>query len=414
MTDLFRKEALQHSRDKLFGDLIVQKPLSFAVLGVCTAAFVVVLVAFLCWGQFSRKQTVLGYLVPSNGLIKVYAADPGVVTERHVQEGAEVRKGDVLFVVSTNRGSSNTPDLNRALQADSSKTRQALLNQITKTQALGSVEQRQGQDHIASLKQELDETRQQMDTERQRVAILQSEYAKLGPLKDRGLISDTQLKDQYGKVLAEQFELQNLQKSITDLGQQLSDAKNNLTVSILQTQNQVAGYQKDLAQLDQQDTELAAQKDFVVEAPADGVATSVLVDPGQEVTPNVPLLAILPKGSVLEARLFVPTRAIGFIAKGQQVLLRYDAFPYQHFGLHEGTVQDISKSIVNPNELPVPIPLTEPVYPVTVILNRQVVRAYGSDIPLQAGMALQADVILGHQRLIQWILDPLYSVQGHI
>ena len=50
--------------------------------------------------------------------------------------------------------------------------------------------------------------------------------------------------------------------------------------------------------------------------------------------PTTPLLSILPAGSKLEAQLFTPSRSIGFVRVGQQVLLRYQAFPYQKFGHH--------------------------------------------------------------------------------
>lgn len=411
---LFRKEALEHKRHRLFGDLIVQKPLSFTLLSLSAVMVMTALIAFLVWGQYARKQTVPGYLVPSNGLVKVYAPAAGVITAQRVQDGAEVKQGEVLFVVSTEHGSSEAPDLNASLLRDNTQAQAALTQQIAKTQELGRVQQQQGRGQIASLQQELAETLQQRDTEQARIAISQGEYAKLGQLKVKALVSDSQYQEQHDKVLSEQYELQTLEKTITDLRRQVDDAKSAVASAGLQTATQVSEYQKQLAQQQQSGTEIQAQKDFVIQAPVDGVATSVLADPGQEVNPNIPLMAILPKGSTLEARLFVPTRAIGFVQKGQQVLLRYDAFPYQNFGLYQGTVEDISQSIVSPNELPVPVALTEPVYPVTVRLDQQGIAAYGKQMSLQAGMVLEADVILDRQRLIHWALEPLYRIKGHL
>lgn len=411
---LFRKEALEHKRHRLFGDLIVQKPLSFTLLSLSAVTVMTALIAFLVWGQYARKQTVPGYLVPSNGLVKVYAPTAGVITTQRVQDGAEVKQGEVLFVVSTEHGSSEAPDLNASLLRDNTQAQAALIQQIAKTRELGRVQQQQGRGQIASLEQELAETLQQRDTEQARIAISEGEYAKLGQLKVKALVSDSQYQEQHDKVLSEQYELQTLEKTITDLRRQVDDAKSAVTSAGLQTATQVSEYRKQLAQQQQSGTEIQAQKDFVIQAPVDGIATSVLADPGQEVNPNIPLMAILPKGSTLEARLFVPTRAIGFIQKGQQVLLRYDAFPYQNFGLYQGTVEDISQSIVSPNELPVPVALTEPVYPVTVRLGQQGIAAYGKQMSLQAGMVLEADVILDRQRLIHWALEPLYRIKGHL
>ena len=57
-------------------------------------------------------------------------------------------------------------------------------------------------------------------------------------------------------------------------------------------------------------------------------------------------MEIIPEDSVLEADLFVPARAIGFIEPGQDVRILYDAFPYQHFGSYHGHVTNVSQTIL--------------------------------------------------------------------
>jgi membrane fusion protein len=39
-------------------------------------------------------------------------------------------------------------------------------------------------------------------------------------------------------------------------------------------------------------------------------------------------------------------------------------------------------------------------------------RTYGAEQPLQAGMQLDADVILENRRLWEWMLEPLFTVTG--
>jgi len=46
------------------------------------------------------------------------------------------------------------------------------------------------------------------------------------------------------------------------------------------------------------------------------------------------------------------------------------------------------------------------------MLDEQTVSAYGKALPLQAGMLLDADIIVDSRTLVEWILDPLYSLQG--
>ncbi|MFQ5347166.1 MAG: hypothetical protein ACE5ED_04900 [Rhodothalassiaceae bacterium] len=74
--------------------------------------------------------------------------------------------------------------------------------------------------------------------------------------------------------------------------------------------------------------------------------------------------------------------------------LAYDAFDYRRFGMQRGIVKAVSATILSPDEVPRPLRPTEPVYRVTVALDRQSVRAYGTEVPLQAGMTLAADIVL--------------------
>jgi membrane fusion protein len=101
------------------------------------------------------------------------------------------------------------------------------------------------------------------------------------------------------------------------------------------------------------------------------------------------------------------------------VLLRYAAFPYQKFGQHEGEVASVSRTAISPAELPQPLVglvnptgAGAPVYRITVALAHQSVQAYGEPLPLQPGMQLEADVLMERRRLVEWILDPLFSVTG--
>ncbi len=54
----------------------------------------------------------------------------------------------------------------------------------------------------------------------------------------------------------------------------------------------------------------------------------------------------------------------------------------------------------------------EPVYRITVDLKQQTVTAYGNPMPLQPGMKLEADVLLERRRLVEWMLEPLFSISG--
>ncbi len=127
----------------------------------------------------------------------------------------------------------------------------------------------------------------------------------------------------------------------------------------------------------------------------------------------------------LEAHLYAPSRTAGFVAKGHQVLIRYQAYPYQKFGLQQGTVIDVSKTPFAPNELPPSLASTilsnaqqnilgfngnEALYRIKVRLDKQSIDAYGTLQSLKPGMTLEADVLQDRRKIWEWVMEPVLAV----
>jgi membrane fusion protein len=138
------------------------------------------------------------------------------------------------------------------------------------------------------------------------------------------------------------------------------------------------------------------------------------VEAGQVVAPGTTLATLLPRAGELEAHLFSPSRSIGFVRADQVVLLRYLAYPHQKFGSHSARVIAVSSSPLLPGELGYAPSdgSREPVYRIKVALDSQSVAAYGRSEPLQAGMQVEADILLDRRRLIEWIFEPVLSLAG--
>jgi membrane fusion protein len=126
------------------------------------------------------------------------------------------------------------------------------------------------------------------------------------------------------------------------------------------------------------------------------------------------LLSILPEESKLEGLLYVPSRAVGFVETGNKVLMRYQAYPYQKFGQYSGTVREIARTALQPDELKLLGTPEETYYRIVVTLDAPYVMAYGKQVPLQDGMQLEADILLDTRKLYEWVLEPLYSLTGKL
>jgi membrane fusion protein len=168
----------------------------------------------------------------------------------------------------------------------------------------------------------------------------------------------------------------------------------------------------DLALLEQERIQQEASGGLLIRAPIGGIVATRLVEPGQAVQAGQPLVSLLPAGSVLQAQLLVPSRAIGFVKPGDRVTLRYQAYPYQKFGHHGGKVIRISRSALNPTETGSGggSSRAEPFYRVLVALEHQTVTAYGRQEPLRPGMVLEADIMGERRKLYEWALEPLYTL----
>jgi multidrug efflux pump subunit AcrA (membrane-fusion protein) len=177
-----------------------------------------------------------------------------------------------------------------------------------------------------------------------------------------------------------------------------------------------------VASTSQELTESEAKRRLLITAPETGTATAVVAEIGQAVDTGRPLVSIVPQGATLQAQLYAPSKAIGFIKPGDAVLLRYQAYPYQKFGHAQGRVAAVSKTALPSSELATigslagsaPGANAEPLYRITVDLHSQTINAYGKPQPLQAGMLLEADVLQDTRRLYEWVLEPLYSLTGKL
>jgi len=207
-------------------------------------------------------------------------------------------------------------------------------------------------------------------------------------------------------------------QNLNSLNQQLAARQNQLTDTRYSLQQlptvmagKIQGLRSELATNEQRIAEIGGRRAYVIRAPAAGRVSMLQANVGQFAEPRRLQMEIVPNDSVLQAELFVPTRAIGFMQLGQEVRILYDAFPYQQFGTYSGRIVKISQTILTKSDTFGPIELKEPAYKVTAALDRPDIDAYRKKIPLQADMLLRADIILEKRSLISWLLDPLLSVR---
>ncbi len=415
--DLFRKEVMEAKRGSWLGGISLAYPVPLWVLTAVSIVAAIVVVLFFTLGTYTRRSSVTGQLVPSQGLATVLAPATGVVSRLEIPEGVRAEVGQSLAVVTVPRATQGSGDTQQALEQhlqqrqDGLASTQAAQQQQLQAQANGLRAQ------LATARRELAQTESEVSTRQDQIRIASETLDRLRQLEDGRYVSVLQIKQQESTVLEYTSQRQSLERQAISTRRMIAQLEQALQELPGQQQATEAGYQRELAQLEQERVQTEASGALVVTAPVAGVVATRTVKTGQAVQAGQPLLSLLPGDGGLEAELLVPSRAIGFIAPGDSVLLRYQAFPYQKFGHHQGKVASISRSALSTGELGALIGNAqqgEPFYRVTVALNQQSVTAYGQPEPLKPGMLLDADILGEKRRLIEWIFEPLYSLKGKV
>ncbi|MFC0119933.1 HlyD family secretion protein [Pseudoalteromonas xiamenensis] len=414
MSDLFRKEAIQHQGQKLDGEVTIATHMSFNWILALIVAIVVIACSYLFLGEYHRKEVVAGYLQPSQGLSKVYPINMGTIDELLVEEGQHVRKGQLLARVRMERLLNTGLDMNVFISEELGKQKQLLEANLVNQKQLFSVNKDKLVSQIASAKLQLEQTRKQHQLLSERELLSKKRVEDVTVLMKQNFVSQTDYQSLTDSLLALQQQKQELQSRIFSLEEQVSQLEFENTQLPIQEEEALSQLQSQLANINQQLAQAVAQQSFEVRSLRDGIVSNLQIKPGMVVQPSTPVMTILPANSDLEAVLFVPTRAYGFVQTGQSTRIRYQAFPYQRFGIYEGEIVKVSKSILLPTEATVPVRLQEPVYQVIVKLDSQNAKAYGASVPLQAGMLLEADIMVDSRTLFEWLFEPFYSMKGAI
>ncbi|KVT35637.1 HlyD family secretion protein [Burkholderia ubonensis] len=413
MTDtLFREEALDATKHKLMGTVsLYSPPYRWLMIGVATALTLAVVV-FLVFGTYTKRERVAGQLLPAKGLLTVAPPMMGTVVDTRVREGQTVAAGAELMAISA-EVATELGGTREVVARQLEFQRSRLKTDLTSQSQLSREAQRGLRAREAVLNDQLAQIALQKTQRMRQAELAQRQLEKLQSMREQGYVSNSQVEQQEAALLDAQARLQDLARQRLDVEQQLDHIRQQLRELPFNARNQHNDIERKLAEVDQSIAENEARRMIILRAPQASVVAALLAKPGQVVIAGQSLASLLPQGAQLEARLMVPSRAIGFVRPGGRVVLRYEAYPFQKFGQQFGRVTEVSRTALTPQEvanLTGRTDVREQLYRVVVALDRQDIVAYGKREALRPGMAIEADVLIDKRRLIEWVLEPLYAL----
>jgi membrane fusion protein len=245
--------------------------------------------------------------------------------------------------------------------------------------------------------------------ERRRLELVTAAAARYERMHTLGFVADEQAAQRESVLLEQRSRIDSLKRERAGLERLGAELEGRAATLPLERAHATAELERAVVGTDLDIAENDARRASAVTAPATGVVTAPTGEIAEPVERGQVLARIVPDGALLEAELFAPSRAVGFVAAGGEVRLRYAAFPYQKFGQASGIVVSVSEAPLAPAGV-----RGEPVYRVVVELRSQTVMAYGVPRPLKPGMDVEADVLLETRRLYEWALEPLFALAGRV
>ena len=426
----------------------LNSPLLIRTARVIAAIFVI---TFL-WALLAKVDIIAeapGKLIPTTFVKIVQPSDAGVVQAILVHDGDEVKKGQPL--IRLDPGLNNADKKASRISLDEARLTlrriDAELSGAPFAKQSGDpvdlfyaidlqyeAHKRSYQDSLAQEKAQL----AKLESDRSSAlsaATLTSEQIPLyrqsedafAKLEQQGYAGHNETVDKRKERIEKEKELANSRFQAQSIGATLVEQQNKI-------RQVTSDYRKDLLQLRADTVDKMAQYSadldkaeykagyLELKAPQDGIVKDLATHTvGSVVSPGTTLVTLVPKDDHLQAEVFVKNDDIGFVYPTQDAKIKVAALPFQRFGLIDGTVslvtadandQDGSQRAARQPQGDDPDEQTKASakqdgYRTLVKLKTQQLTKDGKPYDLKPGMQVVAEIKLGKQTVLQYLLSPV-------
>ncbi|WP_141736204.1 HlyD family secretion protein [Oligoflexus tunisiensis] len=408
--DLFRKEVLAEQGNKLIGDVVILWRPRFQTIVAFYGLVAIAGILVLLFGSYQRKERATGILLPKQGLTTVSSEVSGSIVELMVKEGDWVEEGQPLLTISRESFLRNNKGRLREQETELQgriAQLEAQRNQLKKKSQLETEELfNQIHDHDQSRTQ----VEQILLSKQRQKAEADKTFEAARRLYQQKVISRSEYESHLATVTG-------IDEAIAEETRRKFSFIHASREKKLQLEKLKESFASQLSKLDEEDTEIRirlidinSEESMVVKAFSPGYVSGLIVHSGQTVQSGQVLFTLVPGNADLEVHLFVSSQAAPFIRNGQDVWLQMEAFPPAKYGTFRAKVQTVSRVPIHPKDLS-NMTLEEPRFLVKAELIGKA-ETILKKVDQSAAFLLEADILLGRRRLIDWIMDPFYRARG--
>ncbi|SRR5579883_341774 len=252
------------------------------------------------------------------------------------------------------------------------------------------------------------------------VQSVKEDYQNLMQAKSNVFKAQSSLREQQNssqKALHQaQSDIQQAQLRLAEQQQSYQSLIHSGELASLKTQQQLKELQRQITDLQSQITQVTSQvASFqiqlwrrIVRSPIDGVIFTLPIQkPGVVVQPGQMSAEIAPKKSTFILKAHMPNQQSGFLKVGMPVKLKFDAYPFQDYGVVPGHVRWVSPdSKIQDTKFG-----KSETFDLDIVLDQPYIQTANKRIPITPGQTATAEVIVRQRHVIDYILDPFKKLQ---
>ncbi|HLA56590.1 MAG TPA: HlyD family efflux transporter periplasmic adaptor subunit [Flavobacterium sp.] len=356
-----------------------------------------------------------GQIFSDTPQLKINAPNEVRVLKILVKEGQAVKKGDTLFLLENKKTRSEHDVLVSDVAAmenkiiiinkliENTQSRKSSLQQLLRIQSnIYKTDRKKAAYEISALNNKINLASQQS-------SILTDKFKTDSLLYAKGAISRYEMSDTKNQNLSDKKGEVDIKSSYSvknydyqNLANNLKRTKNDLRRSIIDEDNDIENYQKEILELQTQIKDGKSNLNYigdelskmVVTSPFNGTVSNLFnVRQNQEVISKGDLLAIIaPSSEKFYAKVILNEKDLAYVKNGQDINLKLDAYNYYRYGAIKGKISYVSPSDVD-----------KTFYCLAGISK------YNPNINLKAGYKLKGEVIIEKMVLYQYIMKKLFN-----
>lgn len=431
-------------------------------------AFIVAICALfafaLGWSYLSHVDIIAiaqGKIQPTGRVKVIEPLEPGRVAAINVENGQHVKAGDVL--VELERGDARAEETSAASlyassSAEAARRRAAIdaahapTGAATPTPAWAddiplAIRAREkgvligDLAHLRAQLSDIDAQINQKTVEREHLdGTIKAQRDLIATLQERVTIKETLLAKGFGARTAVIDARESLQYQTTTLQGQLGQrdqASESLKVLAEEREKAIAYFVADneqkMAEAQRQADDLAQKLAkaqlksgrLALTTPIDGYVMSLSATTiGQVVSSAEEIARVIPEDTRLEIEAYLPNQDIGFVHKGQNAVVKVDAFPFTRYGVINARVvrvahdaiadpdaqaaeADASRANKTSKMFAAAQRMQNSVFPVTLELDKNALTIDGEEVALTPGMSVSVEIATGRRRLLEYLISPV-------